>query len=238
MLWIALVSNLQRNSPEFWNLFWRIPLNKLYQLTDLALPHKMLTAFKHWYADGHHLIQFWKLKNYPKYFDRLDLGMQCITSSIAMLSGNIVVWKYFENVMKIFWLFWCGRNIWECHWPVPNFKPCYARNLDGDQLCDHVVHTNIWWWLHYTIVWSYRARTFEDDHNICTIVMVNPPCMIPVAMMWHVPTSWACDCSSSTSPSCYLWLVKWKIQFFSGSAFRGSTPSIHLKSNRVRLVSI
>ena len=175
MLGIALVTNLQRNSPEFWNLFWRIPLNKLYQPTDLALPHKMLTAFKHWYADGHHLIQFWKLKNYPKYFDRLDLGMQCITSSIAMLSGNIVVWKYFENLMKIFWLFWCGRNIWECHWPVPNFKPCYARNLDGDQLCDHVVHTNIWWWLHYTIVWSYRARTFDDDHNICTIVMINPP---------------------------------------------------------------
>ena len=105
MLWIALVSNLQRNSPEFWNLFWQIPLNKLYQLTDLALPHKMLTAFKHWYADGHHLIQLWKLKNYPKYFDRLDLGMQCITSSIAILSGNTVVWKYFENLMKIFWTF-------------------------------------------------------------------------------------------------------------------------------------
>ena len=67
-------------------------------------------------------------------------------------------WKYFDCSCA-------AENIWECHWPVPNFKPCYARNLDGDQLCDHVVHehlmmitlyhcviiscTNIWGWSQY-----------------------------------------------------------------------------------------
>ena len=167
-----------------------------------------LQALVCWWSSSYTTL---KDKNYPKYFDRLDLGMQCITSSIAMLSGNIVVWKYFENLMKIFWLFWCGRNIWECHWPVPNFKPCYARNLDGDQLCDHVVHTNIWWWLHYTIVWSYRARTFDDDHNICTIVMINPP-----RYQWQ----W-CDMVQHlglvTVHQHHHRVIKWKIQFCLGN---------------------
>ena len=179
MLGLALVSNLQRNSPEFWNLFWQIPLNKLYQLTDLALPHKMLTAFKHRYADGHHLIQFWKLKNYSKYFDRLDLGMQCITSSIAILSGNTVVWKYFENLMKIFWTF--DENIL-----IVLVRQKYlGMSLTCAQLQASLCPQS--WWR--SIVWSCCARTFDDDYIIplCDHIVHEHLRMITI----YVPLSWS-----------------------------------------------